>query len=160
MTDRFVTCLDVVTSYGLGALQVLVVGVVIELCLHFVFRLREYQRRASEAPDRATIPVGRPTVIAVVFDFVLTGNGFVRLDRGTVLDLLHWQFEVQGLIELVPLPKRMGGEQYEPARQPRACICDQIANRPGFVVKVEILHMADCAIQSGEFVAVEIFCVL
>jgi hypothetical protein len=46
----------------------------------------------------------------------------------------------------------MGREEHLPPRQPGTRVGDQIPNRPVLVIKIEIVDMADFAIQRSEFV--------
>jgi hypothetical protein len=62
---------------------------------------------------------------------------------------------MQCLFVRVQFAKGMGGKQYPAPSQPRSGVSDQVPNHPYFVVKVEVPHMADVAVQCGELGAVE-----
>jgi len=81
----------------------------------------------------------------------------VRIDRGTVFDLLARQVDGENLSIVVQMPESMGREQDLAPGQPCACVCRKVADGPGLVVKIEIFNVANCAVGSGEFMAANLF---
>ena len=76
----------------------------------------------------------------------------MRVDRRAVLDLLPRQADLQHFLALVKKAEGIRGEQHLSARQPRARIGHQVAERPCFVIEIEVLDLADVAIGRGKFV--------
>jgi hypothetical protein len=64
---------------------------------------------------------------------------------------------VKNLVVAVLMTECLRGNKHKAATQPKACVYDQIADRPSFVIKEKILHVADIPISCSESIAIEFF---
>src|SRR5215470_1606681 len=119
--------------------------------LHLLLECRRLGRRDRErrmgqlAPAIGTEPVVRIAVVLREGDLTLAVDRAIGVDRRAVLHLLLGQRgpEPRGAGHQ---PKGERRDQHAAAREPCPGVDDEIANRPGPIVEIQILHAADIAV--------------
>ena len=88
---------------------------------------------------------------------MLTGDWFVSVDVGTVFNLLFCEHYVETFGLPVGIDDGEGGDEYFFATQPATSFDGEIADCPGFIVKVEIIDGAEFAVGGTDSEAVQVF---
>jgi len=87
-------------------------------------------------------PIRRPAVMLAQCDFLLAGDGFLRIHIRTISHLLFGQTQMEGLISPIQLVHRLQRYDNISPLQPASDVDDQITDRPRSVVKKKITNLS------------------
>src|SRR6185437_14116486 len=107
----------------------------------------------------AAAPIRVPAVIIVDMSFNLPRHSLVRIDIGTVLDLLHGEFDgeaTQGSIGLSQSRKR---QKNFATWEPVADVNDKPSNDPAVILKQQVANDPELSVASFDGIAIDCQCV-
>lgn len=160
--DRAIGRLQVITGDGAGAAEVDVVALEMAVVEGVAGDGRQFHGGdAGDDADAEVGPVGGPPEVGIVGGLGLAGDGSVGVDGRAGFDLVPGEVDgedVGGGIDGAEgiVAEDAGRQQHKPAGEPVAGVGDDVADHPGGVVEVEVLHVADGAVGGAEGAAVEI----
>ncbi len=160
--DRAIGRLQVIAGDGAGAAEVDVVALAVVVRKGGAGVGRQFDGGdAGEDAEAEIGPVGGPAEVGVVGGLGLAGDGAVGVDGRAGFDPVPGKVDgedVRGGFDGAEgiVAEDAGRQQHEPAGKPGAGVGDDVADHPGGVVEVEVLHMADGAVGGAEGAAVEI----
>jgi hypothetical protein len=96
--------------------------------------------------------------VGVEVDLLLPGNRPVKVDIGTVADLIGGERHIYAPVVSRNAGKGQRREQNPPPGEPASGVDDEVANPPLGIVEVEVLHVAEFAVDALEAVAQQFLC--
>ncbi len=142
----------VIAGDGFGAAQVRIRGLSFDSARPRFRRSshwnRQARRVARRAPQVGTTPIIGISVIQVVFGLVLPGDRLMRVDVRAILHLLFRQRHIQSLGWPVRVEYGDWRDQHLPAAQPAAGFYREVADGPGLIVEIELIHGSKLSVRS------------
>src|SRR6266550_3286095 len=114
-------------------------------------------RQIYRSPDLVTDPIVWPTIVIVVFDFILRRERFVHADVGTVLNLFLRQQHGESLVLPIRLIDNDRRNKHFASRQPATGVSDDVTNRPVLIIEDKIIGFADVTVLCSHGETFEIF---
>ena len=92
--------------------------------------------------------------MAVIFFFILAGQWFVLVGRGTFFDLFPGQIDEKHFPFGIKVAKSVRRNEDKAPGQPSTSVSDHVAHRPIIlVIEIEIPHVPDFAVARAQFLA-------